>query len=1194
MLENGYSLARVELLNWGNFHGYQKFSLYEPGENGPLFSPHPASAILGINGSGKSTLIDALMVVLLPFEGSIRLGVTNDVEMGVGGGRTIRDYVLGKHSSNSSVSADLGAIFGRKEGCAFVLLSFVHNRHPQRALTLGRAWWYQNHRVSETQLAFLAYDRLGLQELCPGGKTPANTKVFRQHMKTERPAVQLFDTMNSYFTAASQALGRISRDDLKILNRAFFVKSISNIDNFIRENMLIEQESPNLERLLENVRNGQEIAYSIETCEAKIAAIARILRELNKLGELHEARGVLDRRARLLSLHREWSELRDMLRQREELKRESAQIEARLPLVRREAEAASDRAKRARARLAGDDHENQIASLDREAKALLESVGWRRRTFEKWRERARDVKLQLPDLERAAWPKFIADIGMLIGENRSAISGVKGAIEELRGGKFRLDADVAELREELQHIARNGTLIPRDLHAIRETAVRDLKIPANHLLFVGELIQVKREFASSRVAIESVLFPVARNLLCHPDDLQAFTRWLDGAGLRADLTAKRITSEEMAEETRLGAHDGAKGVHASEENSILDMIEVRPVRDNPFSNYLWCWLRDTFDYALVDVKRFRSSEGRLVTAEGLVKKDRRTMRKLKKGFGFSLGWDNADTVERLTAELMRLNTEHSALIKGLAGKEDELLRIEELDRILSEIRDHHQEVSSLGADEDRLQSIARERERLLEENPDLQAAREEAKVLETQAAEIAKGLLRLESDLQSKGGRLAQVESLIPSRENALKGSQTYHDLLVEMAGEASLGRALEGVDEEIERRGISRLQMEAEIKEESHKVELARGRAISMAAVNLGNYRHSFNDPNLSYEVGADVPVAALLREWSAADRRLRETELPGAQEKWRRFFDQVLLDSVKDTVNEIKSRLHETGETILSINDVLKLTNFEDLATERRYLRIDAQTSVDERIRKFRKSMADVEKTLSPAMRLDIEGRSREIMGVLVPFVDEFQKDPGYRAFVTDVRNHFQFSVHSLRRADENLAGDEDKVVEVFSGARKDAKSSAQTTQLAYALLASCLAYRFRFHDPVAGADTPRLIVLDEFGGKFDNEKPREILKLLDKMGFQSVLVSPMSKADLLADGISHLVLVHKVSASRSKVQSYRLTSREDYERLLASVDTPAPGADFVSESRPVDVAIDVGTDISSNCASNVAPDGGGSVVR
>ena len=131
--------------------------------------------------------------------------------------------------------------------------------------------------------------------------------------------------------------------------------------------------------------------------------------------------------------------------------------------------------------------------------------------------------------------------------------------------------------------------------------------------------------------------------------------------------------------------------------------------------------------------------------------------------------------------------------------------------------------------------------------------------------------------------------------------------------------------------------------------------------------------------------------------------------------------------------------------------------------------------------------------------------------------------------------------------LKDSEDLVVEVFTGARKDAKSSAQTTQLAYALLASSLAYRFRFHDPDAGKDSLRLIVLDEFGGKFDNEKPREIVKLLDKMGFQSILLSPMSKADLLAESIGQLVLVHKLSASHSKVKSFEISSLEDYHKLL-----------------------------------------------
>jgi uncharacterized protein YPO0396 len=255
--------------------------------------------------------------------------------------------------------------------------------------------------------------------------------------------------------------------------------------------------------------------------------------------------------------------------------------------------------------------------------------------------------------------------------------------------------------------------------------------------------------------------------------------------------------------------------------------------------------------------------------------------------------------------------------------------------------------------------------------------------------------------------------------------------------------------------------------------------------------------------------------------------------------------MDSVKDTINEIKAKLYEIENSIVSINEVLKMTNFEDLPTEKRYLQINIQTSQDERIRKFRRQMQEVEKLLGPQIRTNVETQSDYIMQTLLPFVDGLQKDLNYRNYVTDVRHHFIFKVNSLRRG----VGEDDLIVETFTGSRNDAKSSAQTTQLAYTLLASCLAYRFKFHDPVYGQDTPRLLILDEFGGKFDNEKPKDILRLLARMGFQSLLVSPMSKADLLADNINQLILVYKVSASHSKTQSHTIFSRADYDQLLES---------------------------------------------
>ncbi len=1151
MLEGGYGLSRIEILNWGNFHGYQKFSLHEASESGPLFSPPSASAILGVNGSGKSTLIDALMIALLPFEGSLKLGVTNDVESGSGGGRTIRDYVLGKHSSSTGIAMEPEAIYGRKDGCSFILLTFAHNSHPDRKLTLGRTWWYQNYKVSDTQLAFLSYRELGLQALCPDGKTPVTAKAFRQHLRTTLPHVQPFETVQAYFSALSQALGGISRDDLKILNRAFFVKSISNIDQFIRENMLIEQDNPNLDRLMENVRSGQEIAFSIENCEAKLSMIGRILRELNRLREFSEKGTEIERRLRLLSLHREWLELRDLLRQQDQLASEILAIETRLPIVRQDSESATESLRSAQARLRSSDVETVLAGIESELRVFKEKISWTQKTIEKWRARAQALLIKLPS-GNTAWLRFLEGLEKKIEANRQEITALGLAIEGLREKKFAGEAVSRELREELEHISKSGTLIPRDLHAIRQEAVKALKIPTNHLLFVGELIQVKREFKHCRRAVESVLVPIARNLLCHPDTLSDFTRWLDQEGLRADVTAKRIDLIELEPEDRDNTYDEEHGT-----DSILSMIELRQAADHPFYIYLKRWLHSTFNYRLVDLKRFKTEEGKLVTSEGLVKKDRRTMRKLKRDFAFSLGWDNADTVERLTIDLHRLNTEHLQIRNSIEAKLKNRFSAEEGERLYLEIKEGYQNVSSLDVDSARVLDLEAKKQNLLAENPDYEILRREVLDLETRAQGLMKGLLSLESEHTTKGELSHKVKGLLPLREENLKGSKLFHDLKSQLGGESALETALLDTEKELARRAVSRLQAEGELKEEAQKMEAAKGRAISLAAVNLGNYRHTFNDPNLPYDMGVDFQVDHFIGEWNGAEERLKGTELPKAQEKWKKFFDQVLLDSVKDTINEIKSRVHEAGETIRSINDVLQLTNFEDLATEKRYLRIDAQASIDERIRKFRKSMGDVERTLSPSMRAQVESQSQLIMSALLPFVDDFQKDPAYRTYVTDVRNHFQFSVHSLRR---EIAGS-DVIVEVFSGARKDAKSSAQTTQLAYALLASCLAYRFKFHDPVAGADTPRLIILDEFGGKFDNEKPREILKLLDQMGFQSVLVSPMSKMDLLADGISHLVLVHKVSAERSKVQSYRLSSKEDYERLLATAAQSAAGPSLVT---------------------------------
>ncbi len=1136
MLDNGYSLVRVEVFNWGNFHGLQKIDLGSVVDLGPLFSPPPAAAILGTNGSGKSTLIDGVMMALLPFENSLKLGVTNDLDSGSAGGRTVRDYVLGKYSSTGDQQTEnLGEIYGRKEGCSLFILIFRHNKIPDRYVSMGRIWWYQNYKVQENQLAFISYSPLSIEDLCPSRQTPRNVKTLREHAKKNIPQLVIHETMQAYFMALSSALGNISKDDLKILNRAFYVKSISQIDSFIRENMLLEKESPHLERLLENIRNGKEIAFSIQVCEQKIESILKILKELQGILEFEKTRLELLIQKRLVSIYPSWNDLNSSQQLIKTLEQEISQLKLSRPDLHTSLAQCQRDHQAVQSQLVQDNIEFRIRDLDREIELLSEKTMRLQQLHDQSLRLVQASGLKIPS-RNEDWQGFLEKIKKTLEILSLNLVEKNAEIEKHREVKFKLLQQSTSIKEELEHLSRSPTLLPRDLCLLRDEALNDLAIEPNHLKFVGELLQVRADSQQYRRAIESVLFSISRNLLCHPDDLAALTKWINARGLQSDLTVKRIRKSEMAEIMTDTGLDFSCG--------ILPMLDVLPSSKHPFGVYLLRWIAEVFDYKVVEVSDFKNLEGKLVTLEGLVKKDARTLRKLKKNFSFSLGWDNRERIESLAAELSKLNQLFTGEVILIEGFQNEIKSLEAQVDNLKTLASINPEFLGLSGIKLRGTQVKAERTKIERENPNYQKLKEQSIELSEKVNLLMAKLAEKDNLVKMKGDQFDKLVKHIPHQERDLKESPAYQYLVQHHFAEQALMQKLVDLSEQIRKSNRTYLKIDAEIDEKLFVLETRRTQLMTKAAVDLQNYRRTHNDPDLPYDLN-NVDFAEFIAEWARILQRLQQTELPQVKEKWKKFFDQVLLDSVKDTINEIKSKIHEIKSSVQSINEVLKLTNFEDLVTEQRYLQIDIQNSTDDRIRKFRRQYEEIEKLLGTTFRLRVESASDEIMQVLLPFVEGLNSDTSNRAFVTDVRNYFQFRVFSLRR----MGNSEDVLVEVFTGSRKDAKSSAQTTQLAYTLLASCLAYRFKFHDPILGQDTPRLLVLDEFGGKFDNEKPRDILKLLDKMGFQSILVSPMSKADLLAESICQLVLVHKVSASQSKTQSFPINSRKDYEQLIES---------------------------------------------
>jgi uncharacterized protein YPO0396 len=139
----GFRLHRLELLNWGTFHGgVRSFTL--DGVN---------SLLTGDIGSGKSTVVDAITTLLLP---------ANRIDYNKAAGaqkkeRSLMSYVRGFHKSTRSTSGEYSRpVALRKTGMLTVVLGVFHNAQLGKSVTLAITLWATQEAGQPTRFYSLA------------------------------------------------------------------------------------------------------------------------------------------------------------------------------------------------------------------------------------------------------------------------------------------------------------------------------------------------------------------------------------------------------------------------------------------------------------------------------------------------------------------------------------------------------------------------------------------------------------------------------------------------------------------------------------------------------------------------------------------------------------------------------------------------------------------------------------------------------------------------------------------------------------------------------------------------------------------------------------------------------------------------------------------------------------------------------
>jgi uncharacterized protein YPO0396 len=272
----GFRLQYMEIYNWGTFD--KKVIRINPQGNNSLLT--------GANQSGKSTLIDALLTLLVPLKKDRFYNQSSGVEKK--GDRTEETYVLGNYG-NIQREGDINTTklqLRDKKTYSVILSSFFNTN--QKIITLFQIRWFVN---TELKTAFgLSREPLTIQNDFSNFDTKGDWKKLlekKYNSNTTKKRIEFFNGPTEYGERIFGLLGMREKKALSLFNQIVGVKVLSDLDDFIRTNMLEDKDAES--EYLDLIKNFDELMSAktnIDKTKEQINLLQPIDEIANRLTEI--------------------------------------------------------------------------------------------------------------------------------------------------------------------------------------------------------------------------------------------------------------------------------------------------------------------------------------------------------------------------------------------------------------------------------------------------------------------------------------------------------------------------------------------------------------------------------------------------------------------------------------------------------------------------------------------------------------------------------------------------------------------------------------------------------------------------------------------------------------------------------------------------------------------------------------------
>jgi uncharacterized protein YPO0396 len=1101
----GYRLQYSEVMNWGTFDKQQVWR----------FTPGTETALLtGDIGSGKSTIVDALTTLLMPSHKA----AYNKAAGAEAKERTLRSYVEGHYKSERIEATGRSRAKGLREDrrTYSVVLGVFTNHGYNETVTLAQV--FQQRETTGQPYRFFVTATKALSIATDFADFGSDLRDLRKRLRAA--GSEIFDEFPKYATSLRRLLGIRSEQALELFHQTVSMKSVGNLNDFVRDHML--EPSDSSARVSDIIAHFDDLTKAhdaVRRAREQLEALEPVVQTAAKYDDALAERESLERERSAVRLF--IAELRSGL-----LADEIAKLEADGLGLWKEQDAAKAKEHKLK-------HERD-SLIEERAKAGGDRVGELERLAGEARVQARSRRHA-----RTRFDIAVADAGLapvVDNEDFTALSALTSTERpRLTGEKRALDAATADaigrekelqrqcglIADELTSLEQRTSNLPVEQVEVRAELCAALGLTPDDLPYAGELLDVIDEHSDWRGAAERVLRGFALSLLVPQQHYDAVAGWVNGRrltfrGRGGKAVGAKLVYERVARQRVPLQSPGREGLW------LADCIEVK---DGPFHQYLVDELTKRADYRCSSsLEEFRS-ERRAVTPEGQVRSGERHEKddrhRVDDPRRWVLGWANERKIAALreelaelegklvsaTAELARLDAQRDAVQAKLQA----LARLEEyqswgdldVDEAESRANDHDAERERLLAGSSRLEEIAR----ALAEN-------------EAQATAVGELIEKLAGRLATTA-KASKDATDHKKRDDEFVAAQPEQQLTAARASYAALTERLRANPPG---RAADCAETETALSAELHRrIERLSGQ-LNGYGLNLGQHMTDVlrRWPELRADMDANVEAR---HDFLAFRDRVATDDLPRFESEFKEQLNKNAIQELAGFNNWLHRQASAIDQRRVRINEALSAVPYNP----GRYIKLEQEPTTNQDVAQFRSDMRNL---TNDSLAVDGDQYSEQRFLDVKRIIERFRGRDGYAESdknwtrrVTDVRNWFVFSA-SERDVETDLEW------EHYSDS--DGKSGGQKEKLAYTILAASLAYQFGLEWGVEQSRDFRFAVIDEAFGRGSDVSTRYALELFATLGLQLLIVTPLQKVHVIEPYVKAIGFVDNPTGTFSRLQT------------------------------------------------------------